>query len=64
MQLFPGTDEDVLRQLLGAAAVRDHAGAQGEDPIHMLPIQALERTPIPGRRARDVRIDITELIRR
>src|SRR5256885_3153615 len=41
VQLFPCTNEDVLRQLLGALAVRDHSRTQSEDPIDVLPIQPL-----------------------
>ena len=61
VQLFPRTNEDVLRQLLGALAVGDHARAQRVDAIDVLAIEPLERTPVPGRGARHVRLTVSEV---
>src|SRR4029078_10654506 len=62
MQLLPRPNEDILRQLFGAGTVADHASAEGEDPVHMLAVHTLERTPITSRRSRDVRIVFTGTI--
>jgi hypothetical protein len=62
VQLFPRANKDVLRQLLGVRSVGDHSRAQGVDPIDVLPVQPLERGPIPGRRTSDIRVPITEVI--
>ena len=56
VQLLPRPHEHVLRQLLGARSVGDHAGAEREDPGHVLPVQPLEGATVPGGRERHVRI--------
>ena len=59
VQLFPRANEDVLRQLLGALAVGDHARAEREDAIDVVPVEPLERNPITGCRACDIRITVS-----
>ena len=54
MQLLPRTDEDILRQLLRATAISDHADAERENPVYVQPVEPLERTPVSSRRSRDV----------
>src|SRR5262249_12317328 len=61
VQLLPRTNEDVLRQLLGTLTVGDHSRAEGEHASDMFAIEPLERTPVSGRRACDVRISVSDV---
>ena len=53
-EFFPRPYECVLGQLFGARAVADHSRAQRKNPVDMLPVQPLERKPVPARRASDI----------
>jgi len=54
VQLFPRSDEDVLRQLLGARPAVHHPGAEGEDPRDVQTVQPFEGTTISRSREADV----------
>jgi len=54
LQLLPRPNEDVLRELFGAAAVARHPSAEGEDSIDVVAVEAFESTPVSSRRSRDV----------
>jgi len=62
VQLFPRADEDILGELLRPATVRNHAGTEREHPVRVVTVESFERTPVPGRRACDVRITIVQMI--
>jgi hypothetical protein len=55
-ELLPGPHEHVLRELLGALPVRDHASADREHAVDVHPVQPLERPPITRGRERHVRL--------
>jgi hypothetical protein len=54
VELFPCPHKCVLRQFFGAGAIADHSRAQRKNPVDVLPIQPLERKPVPARRASDI----------
>ena len=47
-EFFPGSHKHILRQLLAPQLAATHPRAQREHPVHMCPVQPLERSPIAG----------------
>src|SRR5712664_1065322 len=46
-RFLPGSDEDILRDVIGFVRV-EHTAHQRMDPGNVAPVQALERTGIPA----------------